>query len=193
MSLPEKRNLSVDEFYKLRENSDQIIEYIDGVIFMSPSPSTKHQRISGRLHAQLFQLLDGSECEVFHAPFDVELANEKMDGTKIVIPDLSVICDKNGFHEEKYVGVPSIIIEIVSPSNQSHDLVFKLNLYMQYGVKEYWIVNPILNTVQVYTLDDKKQYRLHDIAKDKGRIHSTILAKFIVDVEKIFSEARGQL
>jgi Uma2 family endonuclease len=187
LSLPEKRNLSLDEFYKLKENSDQIMEYIDGVIFMSPSPSTKHQRISGRLHAELFQLLDGSECEVFHAPFDVELTHEKMDGTKIVIPDLSVICDKSGLNEEKYVGVPTIIIEIVSPSNQSHDLVFKLNLHMQYGVKEYWIVNPILNTVQVYTLDDNKQYRLHDIAKDKGSIHSTILTKFIVDVEKIFT------
>ncbi len=48
------------------------MEYIDGVIFMTPSPSTKHQRISGRIHAQLFQLLDGSESEVFHASFDVE-------------------------------------------------------------------------------------------------------------------------
>lgn len=182
-----KRNLSVDEYYDLRENSDQIIEYIDGAIFMSPSPSTKHQRISGRLHAQLFQLVDGSNCEVFHAPFDVELASEEMDGIKIVIPDLSVICDKSGLNEEKYVGVPSIIIEIVSPSNQSHDLVFKLNLYMQYGVKEYWIVNPILNTVQVYTLDENKQYRLHDIAKGKGRIYSTVLSTFIVDVEKIFA------
>ncbi len=95
-----------------------------------------------------------------------------MDGTKIVIPDLSVICDESGLKEERYVGVPSITMEIVSPSNQSYDLVFKLNLYMQYG---YWILNPILNTVQVYTFDDNKQYQLHDIAKDRGRIHSTIL------------------
>ncbi|MGY0693408.1 Uma2 family endonuclease [Virgibacillus sp. FSP13] len=187
MSLPEERNFTVDEFYKQRENSDQIMEYIDGMIFMSPSPSTKHQRISGRLHAQLFQLLEGSECEVFHAPFDVELNQTEMDSTTIVIPDLSVICDIEGLNEEKYVGVPTIIIEIVSPSNQSHDLVFKLNLYMQCGVKEYWIVNPLLHTIQVYTLDENKQYRLHDIAKDKGRIHSTILSKFIVEAEKIFA------
>lgn len=187
MSLPKKKNLTVDEFYNLRENSDQIIEYIDGVIFMSPSPSTMHQRISGRLHAQLFQLLDGSDCEVFHAPFDVELSQQEMDGTKIVVPDLSVICDKNGLKEDKYVGVPPLIIEIVSPSNQSHDLVFKLNLYMQYGVKEYWIVNPLLNTVQVYTLDENKKYQLYDIAKEKGIIHSTIITKFVVDIEKVFA------
>lgn len=154
---------------------------------MSPSPSTQHQRISGRLYVQLFQMLDRSECEVFHAPFDVVLKSENMDGTTVVVPDLMVICDKSGLTEQNYVGVPTIIIEIVSPSNQSHDLVFKLNLYMQYGVKEYWIVNPILDTVQVYTLDEKQQYELHDIAKETGHIQSTILTNFSVDVEKIFT------
>lgn len=125
MSIPYNRSLTLEEFYLLRENSDQMFEYIDGFIFMSPSPSTKHQRISGRLHAQLFQLLDSSDCEVFHATFDVELKNEKMDGTKIVIPDLSVICDKKGLTEEKYIGIPTFILEIVSPSNQAHDSSFR--------------------------------------------------------------------
>ena len=187
LSLPEKSNVTLNEFYNLRENSNQIMEYIDGVIFTSPSPSTKHQRISGRLYIQLFQILEGSDCEVFHAPFDIELTDETIADTKIVVPDLSVICDKNGLTDEKYIGVPSIIIEIVSPSNQSHDLVFKLNLYMQYGVKEYWIVNPILNTIQLYNLDEQGQYELHDLAKEKGQIHSTIFPTFIVDTEKIFA------
>ncbi len=187
LSLPEKSNVTLNEFYNLRENSNQIMEYIDGVIFMSPSPSTKHQRISGRLYVQLFHILEGSDCEVFHAPFDIELTDETMTDTKIVVPDLSVICDKNGLTDEKYIGVPSIIIEIVSPSNQSHDLVFKLNLYMQYGVKEYWIVNPILNTIQLYNLDEQGQYELRDLAKEKGQIHSTIFPTFIVDTEKIFA------
>lgn len=187
LSLPEKSNVTLNEFYNLRENSNQIMEYIDGVIFMSPSPSTKHQRISGRLYVQLFHILEGSDCEVFHAPFDIELTDETMTDTKIVVPDLSIICDKNGLTDEKYIGVPSIIIEIVSPSNQSHDLVFKLNLYMQYGVKEYWIVNPILNTIQLYNLDEQGQYELRDLAKEKGQIHSTIFPTFIVDTEKIFA------
>ncbi|WHX41107.1 Uma2 family endonuclease [Mesobacillus sp. AQ2] len=187
MSLPEDRRISLSEFYRYREDSDQLLEYIDGMVFMTPSPSTKHQRISGRLHAQLFQLLDGSGCEVFQAPFDVELKSDHMEGTRIVIPDLSIICDKTGFQENRYVGVPSLIIEIISPSNQSHDLVFKLNLYMQFGVKEYWIVNPLINTIQVYVLDEKKTFKLHDVAKDKGIIRSAFLKEFNVDVEKIFA------
>lgn len=82
-------------------------------------------------------MLERTDCEVFHAPFDVALQSETIEGTKIVIPDLSIICDKSGLQENKYVGVPTIIFEIISPSNQSHYFVFKLNLYMQYGVKKY--------------------------------------------------------
>jgi len=56
---------------------------------------------------------------------------------------------------------------------------------MQYGVKEYWIVNPLLNTVQVYTLEND-QYRQMDVAKERGIIQSVALPNFIVDVEKLF-------
>jgi Uma2 family endonuclease len=186
MSLPNENIVTIEEFYRLRESTDKLLEYIDGVVFMSPSPSTKHQRISGRLHAQLFNFLEEKDCEVFHAPFDIELNKEEMEGTKIVIPDLSVICDKSGLQDDKYVGVPTLIMEILSPSNQSHDLVFKLNLYMQYGVKEYWIVNPLLNTIQIYSLDEKGQYQQTDIVKETGTVYSEMLPGFSVNVEKIF-------
>ena len=187
VNMPKQSHVTVEQFYKLRETTERLIEYVDGIVYMSPSPSTKHQRIAGRLHAQLFNILEGTDCEVFHAPFDVELTNEDIEGTKIVIPDLSVIFDKSGLNETRYVGVPAMIIEIISPSNQSHDLVFKLNLYMQYGVKEYWIVNPLLNTVQVYLLEQENQYRQMDVAKEQGVIRSVVLQDFEIDVEKLFA------
>jgi Uma2 family endonuclease len=186
LGLPLVKAISLDEFYKLKENSDMLLEFVDGVVYMSPSPSTKHQRISGRLNAKLFNFLETKECEVFQAPFDVELCSEKVQGNKVVIPDLSVICDKSGLGENKYVGVPALIIEIVSPSNQSHDLVFKLNLYMQYGVKEYWIINPMLNSVQLYNLRPGGQYDQVDVMREKGKINSLVLQGFTVDLEELF-------
>ncbi|MFQ6731356.1 Uma2 family endonuclease [Virgibacillus tibetensis] len=153
---------------------------------MSPSLSTIHQRISGRLHAALFNLLEGKACEVFHAPFDVELSKKGVEDKKVVIPDLSVICDKEGLGSNKYTGAPTIIIEIISPSNQSHDLVTKLNLYMEYSVKEYWIVNPLLNTVQLYLLDEEGTYQQKDVARYQGTVKSKVLAGFEVDIEKLF-------
>ena len=52
----------------------------------------------------------------------------------MVIPDLSVICHKSGFTNNKYVGVPTLIIEILSPSNQSHDLVTKSNIFLELNI-----------------------------------------------------------
>jgi Uma2 family endonuclease len=187
MSLPQHNLVKIEEYYKMREDTDKILEYIDGIVYITPSPSTKHQRISGRLHARLFNFLEGKECEVFHAPLDIELYKEEIDQNKVVIPDLSVICDKSGLGENKYIGVPDLIIEILSPSNQAHDLVVKLNLYMQYGVKEYWIVNPILNIVQIYMLNEAGQYYQADVLKEKGFASSKILKGFCIDLEHLFN------
>ena len=59
MSLPQEKVITIEEFYQLKENTDELLEYIDGIVYMSPSPSTKHQRISGKLFAKLFNLLEG--------------------------------------------------------------------------------------------------------------------------------------
>lgn len=178
--------LSYEDYLELRKKSDNILEYIDGVVYMSPSPSTKHQRISSKLHAKLYNLLEGQNCEVFHAPFDILLKKDDIEGERLVIPDLSVICDKSGFTDSKYIGVPSLIIEILSPSNQSHDLVTKLNLYMKYGVKEYWIVNPILNTVMLYTLNKDDMYEQSIVKTEIGVVKSKLFENLEVDIEEIF-------
>ena len=130
--------------------------------------------------------LNGKPCEVLHAPFDIELKPDNSEETKIVIPDLSVICDKSGFTESRYIGVPTLIVEILSPSNQAHDLITKLNLYMNVGVKEYWIVNPMLHSVIVYSLNEEELYEQHDIKTEGGIITSEILQGFSVDLKEIF-------
>ncbi|WP_255449142.1 Uma2 family endonuclease [Virgibacillus sp. SK37] len=182
-------SVSMEEYLQIRENSDSLLEYIDGFIYMSPSPSTKHQRISSRLQIKFGNFLEGESCEVFSAPYDIELKDDKIEGTRIVIPDISIICDKSGFTDARYVGIPSLVVEILSPSNQSHDLITKLNLYMNYGVKEYWIVNPMLNTITVYALNDEKMYEQHDIKTDIGEISSKFLNGFRVDLNYIFSSS----
>jgi Uma2 family endonuclease len=186
MTLYRNEFLSVDDYFKIREKTEQLMEYIDGFVYMSPSPSTKHQRVSSKLHIKLGNFLEGKHCEVFHAPFDIELKSERLEGTKIVIPDICIICDKSGFTESRYIGVPNLIIEILSPSNQSHDLITKLNLYMNYGVNEYWIVNPMLNSVTVYSLNHAEMYEQFDMKADSGIITSKFLNGFSVELKAIF-------
>src|SRR5699024_2819620 len=81
-----------------------------------------------------------------------------------------------------------MVIEIISPSNQAHDLVTKMNIYMQYGVKEYWIVNPLLNTVMVYALNEKREYEQKDTIREKGIVTSTVFPDFAVDAVKLFQQ-----
>ncbi|MBD7970451.1 MULTISPECIES: Uma2 family endonuclease [Paenibacillus] len=184
MKIPNESPITYKEYLELKSTSNKLLEYIDGVVYMSPSPSTSHQRISMKLSVQLGSLLMGKECEVLAAPFDVVLSDEE-NNQKVVIPDLSVICDPSGFDEQRYVGVPKLIIEIISPSNQAHDLVFKLNLYQKYKVQEYWIVNPLQKYVQVFTLNEDGQYEI--LANEKsGTIRSLVVPGFELDVEKTF-------
>jgi Uma2 family endonuclease len=83
--------------------------------------------------------------------------------------------------------VPNLIVEILGKSNQSHDLITKLNIYMNDVVKEYWIVNPMLDTITVYTLNDDKMYEQHDIKTTTGEITSEFLKGFRLDIELIFN------
>ncbi len=78
------------------------------------------------------------------------------DDRNVVEPDISVICDPDKLTDQGCAGAPDWIVEIVSPSNSSHDYIRKLNLYADAGVREYWIVNPIKETIFVYHLEETK-------------------------------------
>ena len=138
-------------------NDEARYELIDGVPYaMSPAPSPVHQRISGRLHGQLWQFLKGRSCEVFAAPFDVRLNAAGDDDDIVVQPDLSVVCDKSKLDDKGCNGAPDMVLEILSASSESRDKVLKFNRYLQAGVREYWMVDPDGKTVQVCILDKGK-------------------------------------
>lgn len=84
MYLYRNSSMSLEEYFQVREKSEEILEYIDGFVYMSPSPSTKHQRVSSKLQIKFGNFLVSSNCEVFSAPYDIELKNDNIEGTKIV-------------------------------------------------------------------------------------------------------------
>lgn len=188
MNILENHIYSIAEYQEIREKHlDKRIEYLNGFVLMSPSPSVEHQRISMRLSATLYNLLSNSSCEPFAAPFDVELTSDDVEGRHIVMPDLTVICHQADLTSNKYRGVPELVIEILSPSNQAHDLVYKLDLYMRYGVKEYWIINPLNKSVQLYVLNDQRSYN-QVAAANTGTVSSQIFEGFEIDVPSFFGK-----
>lgn len=127
-------------------------ELIDGQIYNMSPPNTKHQRILSYLHLEIGNYIRANEgaCEVFPAPFGVFLF---ADDKKYLEPDISVICDMNKVGDEGCNGAPDWIIEIVSPSSRVMDYYTKLSLYRFAGVREYWIVDPIKQTIFVYDME----------------------------------------
>ena len=162
MPLPKSNTYTIDDIYALPEG--QRAELIDGQIYDMAPPSPMHQELVMELSATLRDYIkkNGGPCKVYPAPFAVFL-NE--DDRNYVEPDISVICDSSKVDNRGYQGAPDFIIEIVSPSSQRMDYLTKLFKYRTAGVREYWIVNPLQRTVQVYSFEgteDSTQYTFDD-------------------------------
>ena len=102
---------------------------------------------------------------MYPAPFAVFLF---ADDTKYLEPDISVICNKDKLDDHGCNGAPDWIIEIVSPSSRPMDYYTKLSLYRSAGVREYWIVDPMKQTVLVYDMEhtaDPASYSFNDMIK----------------------------
>lgn len=138
--------ITLDQYEALPE--DKRVEVFDGVIYDMPSPSQEHQTISMELSTILNTYIKSQKgsCRVFHAPFDVKLSDIPLT---IVQPDIMVVCDKDKLDGKRCNGAPDFIIEIVSPGNPADDYIRKLYYYKNYGVREYWIVDPRRKTVTV--------------------------------------------
>lgn len=141
-----------EDYYNLPENVRA--ELIEGnLIYNQAAPSRIHQTILMELSGTIRNYLKTKKgpCRVYPAPFAVKL---KADKKTIVEPDISVICDPTILTDQGCTGAPDWIIEIISPSNSSHDYIRKLNLYADAGVREYWIVDPDRKSVFVYYLEE---------------------------------------
>lgn len=172
---------------------DERAELINGEIFlMAPSPSRGHQGISVELTRQFANYLEGKKCKAYHAPFDVRLFEKEGDAPEdvdtVVEPDLVVICDPSKLDDRGCKGAPDMVVEILSPSTQRHDRLVKLGLYQRAGVREYWIVNPEDQTVQVMLLDGDGVLQLHEVYDRQGVAKVNVLDGCFIELSKVFAE-----
>lgn len=153
MAMAQPKSYTEDDYYNLPE--DIRAELIDGQIYYQAAPSRAHQEILSFLHVEIANYIRSKSgtCKIYPAPFAVKLYEDRKT---IVEPDISIICDHSKLTDRGCTGAPDWIIEIISPSTSSHDYIRKLNLYADSGVREYWIVNPIKETVFVYHLEETK-------------------------------------
>ncbi len=138
-----------DDYRQLPDDGKRY-EIIDGELFVSPSPTTTHQKVSKRLQFALMTQVENKGLGVvFDAPVDVIFG-----ATCVVVPDLLVMDStrKNRISERGIEGAPDLIVEILSPSTAKIDQGTKLKLYASEGVQEYWIVDAAACTIEVFGL-----------------------------------------
>lgn len=192
MSIPaEKQDKKFNYGDYLTWEDDERWEIIDGVSYaMTPAPTINHQRISVRLSGYFWEYLKGKTGEVFHAPIDVLLpkADEKdTDVETVVQPDLIIVTDRTKLVDDQaFKGVPDLVIEILSPSTASKDRKIKRDLYQRTGVKEFWIIDPNMKTVEVYRLDGNGKYGLPEVYSAEDTIKVGIFDDLVIDLKQVF-------
>ncbi len=139
-----------DDYARMPPTEGRRYEVIEGELFMSPSPRPRHQIVAMRLLNSLYGHLEPRGGMVLPAPCDVRLD----EGAGVVQPDIVVIRREHlSIVRENYVlGVPDLLVEILSPSNPQHDLRRKWDLYLAHRVPEYWIADPDDGWLEAWTL-----------------------------------------
>ena len=113
-------------------------ELIRGEMFVTPSPSPLHQRISKRLQRQLEAYFEERSLgEVFNAPIDLILTERD-----VFVPDLVVVTTPDDISKRGIEAAPALVVEVLSPSTRRHDRGLKARRYAELGVEHYWIVDP---------------------------------------------------
>ena len=124
-------------------------QLLDGELILAPSPTTRHQTILLRLSRILHDAVNSTQLgQVWVAPLDVILSDHD-----VVQPDLLFVSNarENIVTEANVQGAPDLVVEILSPATAQHDREYKRTLYSRHGVREYWLVDPEEDVVEVWT------------------------------------------
>jgi Uma2 family endonuclease len=186
IKIPEKGHHTYADYKSWELDKGERYELIGGEAYAMSAQNDIHQAISLELSRQFANFLHGKPCKARAAPYDVRLfyKEDESDDT-VVQPDISVICNEKKRGNEGGRGAPDLIVEILSPSNTSEELVRKFNLYLEAGVREYWVVAPESKTVQVFLLENDTYRGM--VYSASATIPSEVLAGLSVTLTDVFA------
>lgn len=173
-------------------------EWIDGVVMMSPRPMYNHMEIERIIGIELENYFKGkckvaTEYALFLTKDDVIELKKDLPRLKALIsakkaelvPDVAVYCDKEQIFKRGFLGIPQLVIEVLSYSNSTDDTEKKKEIYKKYGVPEYWIANPETKEVFVYSLENGvyEQVGIYNFLEEE--IKSARFVDLVVDIKHI--------
>jgi Uma2 family endonuclease len=163
-------------------------EIIDGELFVTPSPFTRHQQIVGNLYWLIRSFLEEHPVgHVYLAPLDVVFT--KYD---VVEPDLLFVSNERRevITVKNLQGAPDLVIEVLSEGTRRTDEIRKRRLYDERGVAEYWIVDPEVETVKVYRRGGEAFARVAELSNEiPGEVLTTpLLPALSIPLRRLFAE-----
>lgn len=183
---PDKARMGADEYidFPLSAHKSDLIE---GVFVMASPASYRHETVQSFVHTTLRMFVDSRQLgEVLgpNAAFRLSEAN-------VFQPDIAFIrADRLHLAEDVYFpGPPDLAVEIISPSSRQYDEVEKRINYGRYGVTEYWLIDPLDETVRFFR---QAEGELLPIPPEQGVYHSRLLKGFSLRREWLFPGENGQ-
>jgi Uma2 family endonuclease len=161
-------------------------EFINGIATLMPAPTLQHQYTSKKLFRALEDCVEGRNLgTAWYAPVDVHLSDEQYFQPDIVF----VSNERNSILGKRINGAPDLVVEILSPSNGYKDVTVKKFIYEEFGVREYWIVDPATRSVEVLTNSGAGGigFQITSKARTQGTVRSAILDGFSVEIQTLFA------
>ncbi len=179
---PRTTGLTYDDLVRMLPEQDMVRrDLIDGELFVSPSPSLRHQEAVATLLAALYEYAREHGGKALTGPFDVHLTD-----TNVLEPDVLYVRPENVARiEQRYIPfAPDLVIEVSSPSTRSRDLARKKDLYEQFGATEYWFVDLEANQVEVRRLKGGRYGEPALVARGEA-LTSPLLPGFDLDADRV--------
>jgi len=161
----------------LREGREELIN--GKIVAMSPA-ATNHNRVAGNIFLLFGSYLRGKPCIPFGDGEKVFLTE-----TDHFVPDFMVVCDRDKIKADGVHGAPDLVVEVLSPSTAQNDRGYKMGAYQRYGAREYWIVSPDEQTVQVFLLEEGS-LQLHEVYDRQGVAKVNVLDGCFIELSKVF-------
>ena len=179
--LPDQGAWQDEDYLWLTDRTRKLVELSDGYVEMLPPPTDRHQSIL----EVLFLLFHG-----FVTPLGgkVHLAGIRLHLAPGLFrePDLLLLLDaKDTRRQDRFWTGANLVLEVLSKDDPQRDLVQKRREYARAMIPEYWIVNPLNETILVYRLHGKRYQRVGKFARG-AKAYSVLLANFSVSVDEVF-------